>query len=83
MAEADRYFIQVQKPNAKEDADADVVVQAGDADLAADIEADGLLDQLGHRFMGSAGNRSLFGMRRTDDALPLSRHNCPFDHFRD
>ena len=46
MAEADGNFIQMQQADAKENADTDVVVQPGDADFTADVQADSFVDDL-------------------------------------
>lgn len=54
MADSDGDLIEMKQANSKEDSDADVLTRAGNADLAAHIEANGLVHNLGYGLSRSA-----------------------------
>lgn len=58
-----------------------MVLIAGNTQLTAHIQADGLILDLGQRFSGGAGNSALLRMGIANDALPFSRHNSVLHNF--
>jgi hypothetical protein len=73
----------MQQTDAEKDRHDHVIAASGNADLAADVQADGLVDDLRQRLMRGTCHSALFLMRLADQTFALGGNHRALHDARD